>query len=143
MIIVTSFPVFDTIAAIWRRLRDKKPIMSPDKSHLHHKLLNLGYSKTQALYLIAFIQILLCLVVILSSFLGNLRGSTVLFEALIFMVIFFSVIHYTNRAVNRKNKALFDPQNIVDTVPKPEDLKEETKSEEPKADEKKEEEKKE
>lgn len=142
MIIVTSFPVFDTIAAIWRRLRDKKPIMSPDKSHLHHKLLNLGYSKTQALYLIAFIQILLCLVVILSSFLGNLRGSTVLFEALVFMVIFFSVIHYTNRAVNRKNKALFDPQNIVDTVPKPEELKEETKSEEPKADEKKEEEKK-
>ena len=102
MIIVTSFPVFDTIAAIWRRLRDHKPIMSPDRSHLHHKLLNLGYSKTQALYLIAFIQTLLCLVVVLSSFLGNLRGSTVLFEALVFMVIFFSVIHYTNRAVYRK-----------------------------------------
>ena len=144
MIIVTSFPVFDTIAAIWRRLRDKKPIMSPDKSHLHHKLLNLGYSKTQALYLIAFIQTLLCLVIVLSSFLGNLRGSTVLFEALVFMVIFFSVIHYTNRAVTRKNSILFDSQNVVNTVPKPEELKsKETKSEEPKADEKKEEKKEE
>jgi hypothetical protein len=62
----------------------------------------------------------------------------VLFEALIFMVIFFSVIHYTNRAVNRKNNALFGPQNVVNTVPKPEDLKGETKSEEPKAEEKEE-----
>lgn len=104
MIIITAFPVFDTIAAIWRRIRDRRPIMSPDKSHLHHKLLNLGYSKTQALYLICFIQVLLCLVVILSFFLGKLRGSTVLFEALVFMVIFFSVIHYTNRAINRKHK---------------------------------------
>ena len=44
MIILTAFPVFDTIAAIWRRLRDKRPIMSPDKFHLHHKLLNMGYT---------------------------------------------------------------------------------------------------
>ena len=122
MIIITAFPVFDTIAAIWRRIRDKKPIMSPDKSHLHHKLLNLGYTKKQALYLIAFIQILLCLVVILSSFIGTLRGSTVLFEALVFMVIFFSVIHYTNRAVNRqkiaeeKAKALAKSDGAADSA---------------------------
>ncbi|MBO4859696.1 MAG: undecaprenyl/decaprenyl-phosphate alpha-N-acetylglucosaminyl 1-phosphate transferase [Treponema sp.] len=117
MIIITSFPVFDTIAAIWRRIRDHKPIMSPDRSHLHHKLLNLGYTGRQALYLIAFIQTLLCLVVILSSFIGNLRGSTVLFEALIFMVIFFSVIHYTNRAVNRKNKAAAEAVNQAPANP--------------------------
>ena len=114
--------------------------MSPDKSHLHHKLLNLGYSKTQALYLIAFIQTLLCLVVVLSSFLGNLRGSTVLFEALVFMVIFFSVIHYTNRAVNRKNNALFGP--IKPEIEAEEEKPEEAKTEESKADETKEEEKK-
>ena len=58
---------------------------------------------------------------------------------IIFMIIFFSVIHYTNRAVNRKNNALFGPQDIINTVPKPEDLKsEETKPEEPKTDEKEE-----
>ena len=91
--------------------------MSPDRAHLHHKLLNLGYSKTQALYLIAFIQTLLCLVVILSSFIGNLRGSTVLFEALIFMVIFFSVIHYTNRAVNLKNRAAAEAANSAAVNP--------------------------
>jgi UDP-GlcNAc:undecaprenyl-phosphate GlcNAc-1-phosphate transferase len=58
MIVITSFPVFDTIAAIWRRIRDKRPIMSPDRAHLHHKLLNIGYTKKQALHLIVFIQTL-------------------------------------------------------------------------------------
>ena len=105
MLILTAFPVFDTIAAIWRRLRDKRPIMSPDRSHLHHKLLNIGYTKRQALHLIAFIQILLCGMVILSFFIGKLKGTAMLLEGFIFMVIFFSVIHYTNRAINRKKLA--------------------------------------
>ena len=105
MIILTAFPVFDTIAAIWRRLRDKRPIMSPDKFHLHHKLLNMGYTKRQVLRLIVFIQILLCTMVILSFFIGKLKGTAMLLEGFIFMVIFFSVIHYTNRAINRKKLA--------------------------------------
>lgn len=105
MLILTAFPVFDTIAAIWRRLRDKRPIMSPDRAHLHHKLLNIGYTKKQALHLIVFIQTLLCGMVILSFFIGKLKGTAILLEGFIFMVIFFSVIHYTNRAINRKNLA--------------------------------------
>ena len=105
MLILTAFPVFDTIAAIWRRLRDKRPIMSPDRSHLHHKLLNIGYTKHQALRLIVFIQTLLCTMVILSFFIGKLKGTAMLLEGFIFMVIFFSVIHYTNRAINRKKLA--------------------------------------
>ena len=105
MLILTAFPVFDTSAAIWRRLRDKRPIMSPDRAHLHHKLLNIGYTKRQALRLIVFIQILLCTMVILSFFIGKLKGTAMLLEGFIFMVIFFSVIHYTNRAINRKKLA--------------------------------------
>ena len=104
IIIITAFPVFDTIAAIWRRIRDGRPIMSADKSHLHHKLLNMGYSKTQALYLIAGIQMLLCIAVVLSYFLGKNKGLVLLIESLVFMVTFFSVIHYTNRAVNLKRE---------------------------------------
>lgn len=104
MIVITAFPVFDTIAAIWRRLRDKRPIMSPDKFHLHHKLLNMGYSKSTALYLLCFLQFLLCGSVILSYFLGARRGMALLLESTTFIVLFFSFVHYTNRAVILKKK---------------------------------------
>lgn len=100
MIILTAFPVFDTIAAIWRRIRDKRPIMSADRSHLHHKLLNIGYSKKTALYIIVFIQLLVCGTVIISYFLGAEKGSALLLEVAAFMILFFSLIHFANRRVN-------------------------------------------
>ncbi len=102
MIVITAFPVFDTIAAIWRRIRDKKPIMSADRSHLHHKLLNMGYSKKSALYLLCFLQVLLCGSVVISYFLGAMRGMALLLESTAFVTLFFSFVHYTNRAVIAK-----------------------------------------
>ena len=104
MIVITAFPVFDTIAAIWRRIRDKHPIMSPDRSHLHHKLLNMGYSKKSALYLLCFLQILLCGSVIISYFLGAKRGMALLIESTAFVTLFFSFVHYTNRAILIKQR---------------------------------------
>ena len=104
LIIVTlaAFPIFDTIAAIWRRIRDKRPIMSPDKAHLHHKLLNLGYTKKGVLYLVVFIQILLCVMVIFSYILGTYKGAMVLLLSLFFITLFFTFIHYTNKIILRK-----------------------------------------
>lgn len=104
MIVITSFPVFDTIAAIWRRIRDKRPIMSPDRAHLHHKLLNMGYTKFTALYLLLFLQILLCGSVVISYFLGAKRGMALLIESITFIILFFSFVHYTNRAVMLKKQ---------------------------------------
>jgi UDP-GlcNAc:undecaprenyl-phosphate/decaprenyl-phosphate GlcNAc-1-phosphate transferase len=43
-IIILGVPVFDTTFAIIRRIVNKRPISSPDKSHLHHRLLALGLS---------------------------------------------------------------------------------------------------
>lgn len=101
MIILTAFPVFDTIAAIWRRIRDKKSIMAADRAHLHHKLLNIGYTKKTALYIIVFIQVLVCCSVIISYSLGTEKGSALLLEVAAFMILFFSFIHFSNRKANK------------------------------------------
>ena len=41
-------PIFDTLFAILRRLVNKKPIMTADKGHLHHRLMKLGYGQRRA-----------------------------------------------------------------------------------------------
>ena len=127
MIVITAFPVFDTIAAIWRRLRDKKPIMSPDRSHLHHKLLNMGYSKKSALYLLCFLQTLLCVSVVISYFLGAMRGMALLIESTAFVILFFSFVHYTNRAILIKQRneeaASYDQSPVPDVVEDSEEKK--------------------
>ena len=111
MIVLTAFPLFDTIAAIWRRLRDHKPIMSPDKAHLHHKLLNMGFSSRSALFLIFSLQIILCLSVTLAYFMGTFKGFSVLALAAIFMIWIFAVIHYTNRGINRLHRGYLQQQS--------------------------------
>ena len=79
--------------------------MSPDRAHLHHKLLNMGYSKNTALYLMCFLQLLLCGSVVISYFLGAKKGMALLIESTVFVTLFFSFVHYTNRAVMLKNAA--------------------------------------
>jgi UDP-GlcNAc:undecaprenyl-phosphate GlcNAc-1-phosphate transferase len=48
-ITVLLIPIYDVFAAILRRLRRKTSIMTPDREHLHHKLLDLGYDNRQIL----------------------------------------------------------------------------------------------
>ncbi len=48
-ITLLMIPIIDTAAAIIRRLKQKRPIISPDKQHIHHKLLDIGLSERQIL----------------------------------------------------------------------------------------------
>lgn len=51
-VIILGVPISDTIFAILRRIIHKKPLSSPDKSHLHHCLLRVGYSHRQTVLII-------------------------------------------------------------------------------------------
>ena len=46
---IMLIPILDTISAIVRRVREKRAIYSPDKEHIHHKLLALGFGQTPIL----------------------------------------------------------------------------------------------
>ena len=47
-ILILGVPIFDTFFAIVRRYKNNQPIFAADKAHLHHRLLNLGFSHRQA-----------------------------------------------------------------------------------------------
>ncbi|GAA0336683.1 MraY family glycosyltransferase [Bacillus carboniphilus] len=51
-VIILGVPISDTLFAIVRRIVNKKPLSAPDKSHLHHCLLRLGFSHRQTVLLI-------------------------------------------------------------------------------------------
>ena len=50
-IIVLALPIFDTLFAIVRRIikgKSIKAVLKPDKGHLHHRLMQKGYTQKQA-----------------------------------------------------------------------------------------------
>lgn len=66
-ILILAVPIFDTIVAIIRRLVQKRPIASPDSSHLHHKLLQLGMTHRQAVLFMYLLSSLFSFAAILFS----------------------------------------------------------------------------
>jgi UDP-GlcNAc:undecaprenyl-phosphate GlcNAc-1-phosphate transferase len=102
IVVLASIPIMDTIAAIWRRTREGRSFFSPDKAHLHHKLLDMGYTRISILGFLFLIQVGLCMVsLIVMLWIDGLRGFVVLLLALLAMLIFFSIIHYTFHTVKR------------------------------------------
>ncbi|WP_203245897.1 glycosyltransferase family 4 protein [Sporosarcina beigongshangi] len=66
-IILLGVPISDTFFAIVRRIRTKQPIMAPDKSHLHHCLLRVGFSHRQTVLVIYGLAVLFGVAAILFS----------------------------------------------------------------------------
>jgi UDP-GlcNAc:undecaprenyl-phosphate GlcNAc-1-phosphate transferase len=51
-VIILAVPISDTFFAIIRRIVNKKPLSAPDKSHLHHCLLKVGFTHRQTVLVI-------------------------------------------------------------------------------------------
>lgn len=47
-VLLLGLPISDTLFAIVRRFVQGRPLMSPDKSHMHHQLIDMGFSTRQA-----------------------------------------------------------------------------------------------
>ncbi|MBM7654738.1 glycosyltransferase family 4 protein [Neobacillus cucumis] len=66
-IIILGVPISDTFFAIIRRLVNKQPLSAPDKSHLHHCLLRIGFSHKQAVLIIYAMSLVFGLVAFIFS----------------------------------------------------------------------------
>jgi UDP-GlcNAc:undecaprenyl-phosphate GlcNAc-1-phosphate transferase len=66
-LVILAFPILDTAHVIMRRLRAGSPLFAADRSHTHHRLLDLGLSQRAAVNLIyAVCGVLSLLVLVLA-----------------------------------------------------------------------------
>ncbi len=68
--LILGLPIFDTVSAMLRRAKNHRPIMSPDRAHLHHRLVDAGLSQKQAVIVIYAMCALLCLTAVLLIWTG-------------------------------------------------------------------------
>lgn len=94
MLVLVSIPMLDTISAMWRRTREHRSFLSPDARHIHHKLIALGCTKVQTLVFLLSIQMCLCLAAGLGMYLKEEKGAILLASIIVFMILFYSAIHF-------------------------------------------------
>ena len=51
-IMALGVPIFDTLFAMVRRMLERRPIFSPDRGHIHHRLLDMGLTHRRAVMII-------------------------------------------------------------------------------------------
>ncbi len=96
-IIVLGLPIFDTLFAIIRRVLTGRSPMSPDRGHLHHRLLDMGFSQKQTVAILYTITAVLCLTAVVISTRGYKRG---IFLILSVMVIILASLKFMSELKN-------------------------------------------
>ncbi|MEA4816872.1 MAG: MraY family glycosyltransferase [Lachnospiraceae bacterium] len=95
-ILCLGLPVFDTMFAMIRRIIRHKPIMQADRGHLHHRLIDRGYSQKQAVIILYGISISCGLVAILIA-LRDIKVFIVLIATIVVLSLFIWAFNYYNK----------------------------------------------
>jgi UDP-GlcNAc:undecaprenyl-phosphate/decaprenyl-phosphate GlcNAc-1-phosphate transferase len=77
-IVALGVPITDTILAMLRRALTGRPMFSADRSHIHHKLLDLGLSQKQAVMLLYGVSFLLGGIALLLTVASSLQSALIL-----------------------------------------------------------------
>lgn len=72
--LILGLPIFDTAFAIIRRVLDGRSPMSPDRGHVHHRLMDMGFNQKQAVAILYMISAILGLMAVVLTTSGELRA---------------------------------------------------------------------
>ncbi|MBQ7718330.1 MAG: undecaprenyl/decaprenyl-phosphate alpha-N-acetylglucosaminyl 1-phosphate transferase [Clostridia bacterium] len=90
--LVLGLPLFDTGFAIFRRMKNHKPIMGADRGHLHHKLLDMGFTQRQTVGILYLICTVLGLSAVVLIGAGAIRALVLVLIIIVAMIIAFIII---------------------------------------------------
>ena len=76
--LMLGLPLFDTCFAILRRLAKGQNPMSPDRSHVHHRLIDMGFNQKQAVGILYVVSAILGLSAVVLTTSGALKAMVLL-----------------------------------------------------------------
>ena len=72
--LMLGLPIFDTCFAILRRVSHGQSPMAPDRGHIHHRLIDMGFSQKQAVAMLYVISAILGLSAVVLTTIGAVRA---------------------------------------------------------------------
>jgi UDP-N-acetylmuramyl pentapeptide phosphotransferase/UDP-N-acetylglucosamine-1-phosphate transferase len=103
---VLSIPVFDTIRVMSTRILHKRSPFSPDKTHLHHIFIDLGFSHTGTTIIILTLNLIIIAAWMLAYQLG--ASIDVQFYVVVVMGVLFTFVLYnfSKRQIEKNGRML-------------------------------------
>lgn len=104
--LILGLPIFDTANAIIRRVAAGRSPMSPDRGHVHHKLIDMGFNQKQAVAILYAISATLGLTAVVLTSSGEVKAIVLLLAVLAAILVGACVIygaeHWSKHASENK-----------------------------------------
>ncbi len=104
--LILGLPIFDTTFAILRRLVTGKGIMTPDRGHIHHRLVDMGFTQKQSVFILYAMSCVLGITAVVLAYDNALRAMLVLAGVLIFVIAGAVITRKRNIAASEKGEAM-------------------------------------
>lgn len=105
--VALGVPIFDTLLSMLRRYLERRPLFSPDRGHIHHRLLDMGVTHKRAVFSLYGVSILLAIASVAIA-LGRdwevglaIFGACAVLFALVRFVGYFDYVHARGRSAAR------------------------------------------
>ena len=104
--LILGLPIFDTANAIIRRVAAGRSPMSPDRGHVHHKLIDMGFNQKQAVAILYAISATLGLTAVVLTSSGEVKAIVLLLAVLAALLVGACIIygaeHWSKHASENK-----------------------------------------
>ena len=104
--LILGLPIFDTANAIIRRVAAGRSPMSPDRGHVHHKLIDMGFNQKQAVASLYAISATLGLTAVVLTSSGEVKAIVLLLAVLAAILVGACIIygaeHWSKHASENK-----------------------------------------
>jgi UDP-GlcNAc:undecaprenyl-phosphate GlcNAc-1-phosphate transferase len=131
--IALGVPIFDTMLTMVRRFLEKKPLFSPDRGHIHHRLLDMGFTQRRAVLTLYGVTIVFTVAAIAMSFGRSWHvGVALVLASIVAIGLYRSVgyFDYLVRLNQRKERVrAFETEVLRRAVPRALETLREVKSE--------------
>lgn len=91
--LILGLPIFDTANAIIRRVAAGRSPMSPDRGHVHHKLIDMGFNQKQAVAILYAISATLGLTAVVLTSSGEVKAIVLLLAVLAAILVGACIIY--------------------------------------------------
>ena len=103
-LLILGLPLFDALFAMIRRILKGQSPMTADRGHLHHRLIDMGFSQKQTVFILYAISAVLGITAVVLAESGTLRALILLFSVLIFLLIESTMAKTANQEENKKKE---------------------------------------
>jgi UDP-GlcNAc:undecaprenyl-phosphate GlcNAc-1-phosphate transferase len=109
-VLALGLPIFDTLFSMFRRFLERRPLFSPDRGHIHHRLLDLGLTQRRAVVLLYGVSVAFAACSLGLSFGRSWETGIALLAASIVVVVLLRYTGYSEYLIRGRNRVpVYDP----------------------------------